>query len=117
MRMVDLGYVAGLLDGEGCLSSDRTFPRVRIGMTDLDALERCREITGLGTIHGPYLSGVRKKPYYTWNVGRSKDAASLIMTLYPLLSARRQEQARKSLLDWHAMRGRVRNALGQWSAA
>lgn len=99
----DIGYVAGVDDGEGwMLTSKANQPVLGVKMTDLDVLERLQRTTGVGNITGP-LKLPGRKPAWTWSVTRSTDVAALIFTLYPLLCARRQRKAREVLAAWQAM--------------
>lgn len=97
----ELGYVAGIIDGEGYIrrpSCGRTI-EIKVKMTDLDVLERCKRITGVGSISGPYVPSNGNKPQWTWAIG-ARDSAALAMTIYPLMSDRRQERIREALLEW-----------------
>lgn len=95
-----LGYVAGIVDGEGCIRLPRwSNPDVVVKMTDLDVLERCQAETGVGRISGPYVPSNGNKPQWTWSV-RGRDAAGLLMTIYPMVGARRRERIHDVLLRW-----------------
>lgn len=98
----ELGYVAGIIDGEGCIRLPRFYqPDVKVKMTDLDVLERCRATTGVGRISGPY-TPEGCKPQWTWYVC-GRDAAALLMTIYPLLGERRRARARDVLRRWRSV--------------
>lgn len=103
MRMVDLGYLAGIIDGEGCIHLKRDGGKQRlaisVGMTDVDVLQRCQTISQVGSIYGPQVYPNRK-PRWVWLVGRQRDVAALLMTIYPLLSGRRQARALEVLALW-----------------
>ena len=73
-------------------------------MTDEDTILRCREALGIGYVHGPYLYDKRpnRKPFWQWAVAQQAQAAGLMMTIYPLMSNRRQGQIRKALAAWQA---------------
>lgn len=74
---IAVAWAAGIFEGEGSLSlastgrplrdgSRRRTPRMQIGMTDLDVLEKFHKAVGLrGTIMGPYDRGANK-PIYHW---------------------------------------------------
>lgn len=48
MTEIELAWLAGLLEGEGCFSyrNDRNVPVVEIKMTDLDVINRVAELIG-----------------------------------------------------------------------
>lgn len=101
MRTADLGYVAGIVDGEGSIDiRNGRYPRLQINMTDRDVLETCQRITGLGHVRGPYETG--HKPMFSWDVSRQAASSSLLMTLYPFLGSRRQARIREVLAKWRA---------------
>ena len=78
-RREQLAWLAGLIDGEGCISLTRRSPQrkhrcvspsyrliLKVSMCHLATVRRCREITGLGSLH---MQDVQKKHYssaYTW---------------------------------------------------
>lgn len=101
----DLKWLAGFLQGEGSFSSQsHSTPRLAASQVERWPLERCKEIFG-GVI---YLSSARSsnhpsrfssKPISLWLLTGGR-AAGLMMTLYSLLSPRRQEQIRRVLQKW-----------------
>ncbi len=105
MNIAKLHWAAGFFEGEGTIRLNRSkrSPRPTMGFqvinTDLEALERFRDgVGGLGDIGGPYGPyGVSKKRTYCWRANRFNDVNALKGFLYPLLSARRQQQ----ILDAH----------------
>jgi hypothetical protein len=59
MSSFELGWVAGLLEGEGCFFVNTSgtpqygpyaYARVAVCMTDRDVLERLQEVTGIGRL-------------------------------------------------------------------
>jgi hypothetical protein len=109
-RTRDLAWLAGLLEGEGCfhlalrLNQDQK-PRIsiRVGMTDGDVVERVWRIAGVGRQPRLFERPAPLKNVFTWNVTGQSDAASLMMTLYPLMGERRQEKIRECLVAWRAV--------------
>jgi hypothetical protein len=104
----EIHWVAGLLEGEGAFMltspKDRTpKPKICVGSTDPDVLVRLQEVTGLGTIYGPYRVQNRfpnGKPIQYWTVSKQADAAALMMTLYPLMGERRKARIEEVLAGW-----------------
>jgi hypothetical protein len=109
----ELAYAAGLYEGEGTVcASYGTFltksgerrPRqspgfqLKIGMTDLEPLERFQEAVGFGTIYGPYeKKQIGWKPYYHYSVDSFEKTQAAIAMLWSWLSPRRREQAAAAL--------------------
>lgn len=101
IRPVDVGYVAGIIDGEGWMLA-APWPTVAVKMTDEDVIRRLQALTGVGNVTGPRIRAGRK-PIWQWTVSRSRDVAALLMTVYPLLGQRRQAKAREVLEAWRAL--------------
>lgn len=100
----DVAYVAGIIDGEGCLIFGRTrtsyYPRVMITNTNLDLLNWLQENLG-GRI---FKAAKRKdgwKPSYDWRCAW-KPATELIERVYPYLKIK-DGQARV-FFAWDAIR-------------
>lgn len=96
-----LYWFTGLFEGEGCIATPKTYPfGLVIDSTDLDTLQKAHAaIGGLGSIVGPYMREERK-PIYKWIANKQRDASSILMTVYPLLSERRREKATEALSIW-----------------
>lgn len=108
--MADIAWLAGLLEGEGCFRVSRSDPRpgrgpvigVVLKMTDRDVVERAARLMG-GPLRGPVAprGPLARKP--GWEVSiHGAPAAAWMMTLYPLMGARRQSAIRRALQDWRA---------------
>lgn len=98
---IDRGWVAGLFEGEGCFraaqsgSGPHRYPRAQMMQVDRSVLERLQSVTGLGTISGPYTDsrpGTRSQPYSVWGVYGAQAADEFAVSIFPLLSERRQQQ-------------------------
>jgi len=90
---LDIGYIAGLLEGEGCFSLRlQGSPRVVIGMTDEDTILKIPALLGIGYVSGPYCKGQGRKDVWEWHVGGYKAVARLLLAVYPLMSKRRQQK-------------------------
>src|SRR5713101_2591335 len=93
----ELAGIAGLLEGEGAFTkeaSSRGHIRVLIlaTSTDLDVLERLRDLMPSSRIHsnGPQLP--RRKPAWRWTLGIRAEVVALARSLRPYMGSRRQEQ-------------------------
>ena len=94
-----LAWAAGLFEGEGCIAHSKpskSRPRHQwflvVASTDLDVLERLSEVTGMGSITGPFERG-SNKVHWVWRVTRREHVYALLAALYPWLGKRRQERA------------------------
>lgn len=100
--MRDIGWVAGIFEGEGSVSAStarrtdgrsRRSPQLKfsIGMTDFDVLEEVHRIVGMGTLCGPY-SRPNKKDHWVWSIQKQADAIAFAELIRPYLFSRRREQ-------------------------
>lgn len=89
----ELGWVAGLLEGEGSFDSGGRPGglRIQVAMTDLDVLERLAQVVGTGTVNGPYKYQAKQKPYWRWTV-RGTWAMILAARIRPNMGARRRQR-------------------------
>lgn len=104
MTGFELGWVVGILEGEGHISVIRTrnwygaeYKYLRIGCTstDRDVLERLQAYTGVGNIRGPRRKkSLSHKLCYQWSVGQHDDVWGLLALIEPHLLGRRAKQAR-----------------------
>ena len=111
MTPQDLGWVAGLLEGEGCFqindSSGGTAhgcARVACIMTDRDVLERLLAITKLGSINGPYRHGMKShyKSRYQWSAS-GPHAYAIMVAIIPLMCQRRALDIRRIIDAYNAV--------------
>lgn len=96
MNQIELGYVAGLIDGEGCIWARETKTgnidvAVKVTSTDLDIVEKMFNFTGVGKIHGPYNNPEKKKPYWSWDLQRMREIREILSQVRPMMSLRRQK--------------------------
>lgn len=101
-----LEWAAGFLEGEGSfLVNAKSCPSVNCSQVQLEPLEKLRTIIG-GTMRYIDRSGhanynPKHSNYYRLDLYGSK-AAGVMMTLYSLMSPKRQEQIVKALDKWKA---------------
>lgn len=107
----DIAWAAGVYEGEGSVcgtwytkkNGSRLFMiQATVPQVDFWLPERLRQLFG-GTIRTirrkePRLGFKNSQDYYTWNASGSR-ARGFLMTIYTLLSPRRQAQIR-SKMDW-----------------
>jgi len=89
------GYLAGILDGEGCLSirsqkGQRSFyATLQVSNTDIKMLVYLFDITGLGRLHYSKQYQANRKDSYKWFVTVSKDIYDILDAVYPYLITKR----------------------------
>lgn len=94
MSELELGWLIGILDGEGCFYANKRGKQaqIKVAMTDEDTILRLAEITGEGTVTGPKPRPAPHKPVWTWQVTDHGGVARLALACVPFLSERRQGQ-------------------------
>ena len=106
MKMSSLGWAAGFLEGEGCFHSGARIS-IRAAQVQPDPLYLMLSILG-GTVNGPYK---RKNPnhhaIYDWGLNGCHAVAAM-MTIYPLMSPKRQLSIRQAIQKWKAAPGNAR---------
>lgn len=101
MRMVDLYYAAGFLEGEGSfVVRERFDPSITAGQVQLEPLERLQELFG-GNIYPCKLAKNGRQPSHVWNLNGSR-AIGLMLTLFPMMSTRRQSQIANAVNGWRS---------------
>lgn len=102
VSILQIYWLAGLIEGEGCFSYGNHQATVRVSTTDHDTALRLQSISGLGRV-ASLPQRPNCKPAWLWRVTRSSEAVGLMMTIYPLLSRRRQNKIREILSQWRAV--------------
>lgn len=96
----DINWVAGFLEGEGCFYFNRNTCRVQVVQKDPWPLIKMQQIVGGKVIR---VKGAKERMYYAlFIVG--KRAVGIMMTVYPLMSPRRQGKIMEHLVRWKAQR-------------
>lgn len=88
MEPVEIGYLAGLIDGEGYIETNRV--RLNVTSVDLDILDRAQSMCEMGHINGPYMAQKSTKPFWSWDVTDGHELARLFCAITPLMSSRRR---------------------------
>ena len=90
LSQLDLGYLAGVIEGEGAIDLHRgRYPRVRVSMTDRDVVGKVADV--LGATVQLTLSPAPHKPVWTTGVTGPR-ADAVLRALLPYMSARRSSQ-------------------------
>ena len=105
MTSQELNWVAGIVEGEGCIIWTKT-PNLRVVMTDKDVMERLASYwkTKLYTYHRGHENG--RKTQYVLNMFGSK-AVSWMFTLYSLLGLRRRAKIEEVIAQWKLSPGKA----------
>lgn len=89
-RRTDVVYLAGLLDGEGCIkvnaNGDKNRALIQVGMTTPGPLRWAAHIFG-GKVNGPYERKGRQ-PMFQWNHRGQQEVADLVAKVSPLLQVK-----------------------------
>lgn len=101
----ELGYLAGIYDGEGCLTFTRWGPtgrphyRLMVRMNDEDVIQRFKSL-GLGTITSYSDKRGNKKLQWSWHVGAGADIIEVIYMFYDIVGERRRKKFDECLADF-----------------
>ena len=97
---MDMAWLAGILEGEGCFDGNRNGdPRVRLEMTDKDVVERAHSLMGG---RGKVRTVSRTLPHNTtYQISVSGGAAAdLLEQIRPFMGSRRGTKIDALLLNW-----------------
>jgi hypothetical protein len=100
--------LAGLFEGEGCLSrvdpaSGKPRWQLRVSMTDRDVVERVAAVAGVGHIGSIYPPSFRRRGYqkqWVWNVHAANSIYALVVAIFPWLGVRRQAKCREFVAEF-----------------
>lgn len=94
---VDRGYIAGMLDGEGCIYKRKTVVSFTVSITNTNkqGLNRIKRLTGIGYV-GKKPSRPEHSDCYRWCVYMKRDVLDLLTILAPILVIK-QEKARAAI--------------------
>lgn len=104
----DLYWAAGFIEGEGSFTAYKASIGVRADQVQKEPLDRLQRIFG-GTVYlRQHPSRANVQPIHAWNIS-GKTAAGVMMTLFKLMSPRRQEQINIALSKWRIIPVGVRS--------
>ena len=101
----NLMWAAGFLDGEGSFSSGKGSPIVQGHQVSIEPLIELQRLFGGSIACYSRPNNPKAQPIHVWTVCGSR-AAGVMMTLFTLLTERRQEQIKNVLVKWRALKGR-----------
>lgn len=113
IKTIDIGWVAGLLEGEGHFNIDES-PAIHLQMCDLDIIEKFKRITKISSGISVRLKKNEKHNTAYRVIISGSLAIQWMMTIYPLMGDRRKERIRKIIRLWKTMTG-VRGINGSMS--
>jgi hypothetical protein len=97
---IEIAWVAGLLEGEGNFSLQSTgSPRIKVGMTDLDTIEKFRRITKTTDKKITVTSKDGHKTKYDTAIFGNL-AIQWMMTVYSWMGIRRKEKIKDVIEKW-----------------
>lgn len=111
----DVGWVAGLFEGEGSIVfTGKNSVAVAVFMTDEDVLQKLHVVSGAGTLRGPYSWGNRPthKPIWKWTISKGEEADEFLRAIRPHMGQRRQARIDQALERLSNMRGREKCSQG-----
>lgn len=96
----EIAWVAGLLEGEGCFQNHPTqvTPRVVLSMSDRDTVEKYATIVG-ATAKILIRDFTAKKTAFVCTIS-GRLAVGWMMTIFPLMSKRRQGKIKEVVARW-----------------
>ena len=112
MKIKNIYWIAGLLEGEGCFYLSGTTPSISIQMTDQDTIEKFGDLTKCA--NGLYItrdSRENRQVTYRLQFGGSL-ALQWMFTLYSLMSLRRKAKIREIL---QVVMNKPAHGTGLWS--
>ena len=99
--MKSIEWAAGLFEGEGCISHTDAggirYPRLCLGMCDLDVVQDFVEVIGYGNISGGKQQKSHWKPRYDWQISKMTEVKRILELFLPYLGLRRAYKAQNSL--------------------
>ena len=101
LHLKDAAYIAGILDGEGCITlSKKKDPTMKLGYglrphimvtnTNKSLIKYLRDTTDLGIIYEGKLTNPKHKPNFRWQLW-SLQAQSLLKEVLPYLLIKRKQ--------------------------
>jgi hypothetical protein len=100
LQTAQLGYIAGIMDGEGCISLARQrknyhyswqyCPHCNVGNTNLELLHWLHDSTRLGNINPKLTRGINSKPAWTWEL-RVYEIRTFLQDIMPYLIIKKRQ--------------------------
>jgi hypothetical protein len=107
MKELDVAWLAGILEGEGCFHFNRT-PKITVAMTDEDVIAKVASLFGKGYRHRKSRKEGNKDVYTTEVF--SVTAIEIMNKILPYMGIRRTEKIKEVILT---SEGRLGTAVGE----
>lgn len=113
INTLDIAWLGGLLEGEGCFQDERGSPSITLATTDRDVMLRAARLMGVEA-QATYMPG-RKATYRPVHSCKAHGTRAIawMMTLFPFFGERRQERVRGIIERWKASDRAPRAPRGQ----
>ena len=100
MNAIEKAYIAGIIDGEGCLTTCMNFSKgygfiatqLVIGNTDFALLKWLQRTTGVGSISEQKRQNHKWKRSWRWSVS-GRQARTILRGVFPFLQTKRRQAA------------------------
>jgi hypothetical protein len=94
----DLSWAAGIVDGEGCFSTNKTRIHFSVAQSSRDGIPeillKLKRVTGLGRIYGPFKDKrTNRQPNYQWQVDGPEKVQAFLAMVWEWLGTIKREQA------------------------
>lgn len=109
MTPAELGWVAGIIEGEGSIIRPRTphstkgymskSTQIHVGSTDMDIPERLYRLTGCGAIRHRVPQRVGWQTQHHWTVSYWPDVERILRDIAPMVGERRRSRIIEVLSD------------------
>lgn len=93
MSLPELGWLVGVMEGEGYFGTVQRYGTVRVVMTDEDVVNKLQTVTGVGVVGGLSCRAQHHRKPYAWSVLREPNVLALMQVITPFLSKRRRLSA------------------------
>lgn len=110
MNDVEKGWLAGIIDGEGTISLERKhkgewrYPRISVSSTDIEILQHCVAITGIGTIRPKKETRKNCSPSWVWKADSKAGTFGILTLILPYLRCpRKLNRARLLFRDYERL--------------
>jgi hypothetical protein len=90
MSSPELGWLAGIIEGEGYFGTTPRHGVVRVVMTDEDVIGSLRAVSGIGQVNELSRRAPHHRTPYAWSVAREPNVLALTQAIAPLLGQRRR---------------------------